>query len=397
MDLESFRFLLTDEGQALLADLAAREISEAEALREASRLRRSYPPPLVSAALETAILRRRAARKFSRAQQMYFTREALEQATAEPVARYRARRFAGYGLVADLGSSIGGDAIALAERGPVLAVDRDPLRLAMLIENAQAYEVAQMITPLQADLSTLELPPEVEAFFFDPARREGGRRRFSAAAYVPPLTTIERWRRRVPAGAIKVAPGIADEELPPECEAEFISLDGELREACLWLGPLRRSARRATLLPQGVSLDDEPTPAAPLSEPLRYLYEPDPAVIRAHLVAQLAARIDAAQLDAEIAYLTSDRLVETAFARVWEIEEWLPFNLKALRRRLQELGVGEVTVKKRGSPIAPEELRRLLRLKGSGQRTVVLTQLRDRPVALICKAPIRHFNLHPVR
>ena len=57
---------------------------------------------------------------------MWFERTGLEQATAEPVARHKARRFAGRtATVIDLCCGIGGDTLALADWAEVVAVDLD--------------------------------------------------------------------------------------------------------------------------------------------------------------------------------------------------------------------------------------------------------------------------------
>jgi hypothetical protein len=178
-------------------------------------------------------------------------------------------------------------------------------------------------------------------------------------------------------------------ELTPfDAEVEFISLKGELKEAVLWFGPLRSATRRATILPGTYTMaDGGGFGSLPLSEPQGYLYEPDPAVIRAGLVADLGATLNAAQLDPDIAYLTGDDLVATPFARVWKIEDWFPFGVKPLRSYLRERGVGRVVVKKRGSPIQPEELLRKLKLSGEVERIVFLTHLQGRPVVVVCFPP----------
>ena len=136
-------------------------------------------------------------------------------------------------------------------------------------------------------------------------------------------------------------------------------------------------------------LNSQSTIQAPLAPPAAYLYEPDPAILRARLVAALAEQLGAAQLDREIAYLTADQAVATPLARCWRVLEWLPFGLKQLRARLRALDAGAVTVKKRGSPLDADALAR--RLSGAGRRplVVVLTQARGRPVALICEGPVR--------
>jgi hypothetical protein len=393
LDLETFAWLRSPPGQATLAELGARELDEADALRELERLRRSLAPERARAALDTALLRRRARAKFAEAGRLYFTREGLEQASAAPVAAHRAARLAPMGEVADLGCGVGGDALALAAAGAaVLAVERDELRLAMAKANAEALGLAGRIMFLQRDL-LVEPPPPAAALFCDPGRRAGGRRRFDVEAYEPPLSHVLGWRASTPALAVKLAPGVDAAALPADAELEFVSLDGELKEAALWCGPLARAARRATLLQsdgrrwslEAASLSPV---ACPLSPPLAFLYEPGPAVIRAGLVTDLAARLGAAQLDSQIAYLTAERHVATPFARAWPILSWRPFGLKALRADLRALGAGPVTVKKRGSPLDTDALAR--QLSGAGPRPLVvtLTQAQGRPVALICDPPL---------
>ena len=385
LTLALFEQLLRPQGQAAIAAAQELDLSPNTLLSDIAALRKQFAPDLVAAAVETVQLRRRARAKWSRADEMYFEREALEQATGEIVARHRARRYADVsGPIFDLCCSIGGDLLGLAIAGDVVGLDRDPLRLAIAQTNAAVYGVADHVTLQHADVAAWEAPPGA-LLFFDPARRAGGRRRWSPNDYAPPLRTIERWLPHAAGLGVKVAPGIDYDALPYECEVEIISVAGEVKEACLWFGALRRGVRRATLLPANVSLEYAPVEAVPVVEPLRYLYEPDGAVIRAHLIEQLADQLGAAKIDAEIAFLTSDDLVFTPFARAFAVIETLPFNLKRLRARLRDLDVGQVVVKKRGSPLDPQQFAQQLRLKGSRTLTVVLTCVRGQPSVILCE------------
>ena len=379
MQLEEFKILLTRDGQWVLESAMAFEPREKDFLGDFKMLSKRFPRELARAALETAILRLEAERKFpyEMASKMYFTREALEQATSWEVASYRARRYAAYEQVYDLGCSVGGDTLAMAGVTQVTGVDSDPLRLAMARANAEALHLnAEFV---EADLAQFPLATAGEgktALFFDPARRADHQRAFSVADYNPPLSIIEAWLPRFPALGVKVSPGVQLEELADyDCEIEFISLNGELKEAMLWFGPLKSAAKRATLLPGPVTLTAEAQESLPLSEPLAYIYEPDAAILRAGLVEAVGAQLGAAQLDPEIAYLTGDTLVETPYARAWQVEDWMPFQLKRLRAALRERNVGRVTVKKRGSPLTPEELIQDLRLEGEEERVLFLTQV----------------------
>jgi len=394
VNLPVFEELLSPGGQELIRLASERNPRESDFLEDRTALARVCPGAsgeLIRAALETAILRREGLAKFSRAGEMYFTREALEQATSEPLARHRAQRFQGQKMVVDLACGVGGDTCALAEAAPVLAVDRDALRLRMAKENVRVCAPSGRAWFVQSDLVALGLPRQAgianAALYCDPSRREGGKRRFHLEGYRPPFSLLASWHLADPrrAGAIKVSPGVDREELAPyDCEVEFVSWRGELKEACIWFGPFRSARRRATLLPGEFTISEDPTsPVAPVREPGPVLYEPDPSILRAGLVAELAQTLGAWQVDRQIAYLSSDRRVATPWGRAFEVHAVLPFGLKSLRRWLRANDVGQVIVKKRGSPIDPQAFVRQLRLEGSGSRVLFLTRVQGRPSVLV--------------
>ncbi|MFJ6606293.1 class I SAM-dependent methyltransferase [Streptomyces lydicus] len=385
-DLDVFAALLAPEGQTLLDEL--RDHDPADELAAATRLRRDHPAPLVSAALGQARLRQRAAAKFGAdAQRMYFTANGVEQSTRATVAAHRADRLAALGVrsVADLCCGIGGDALALARAGiRVLAVDRDPLACAAARANAAALGLAELIEVRAADVTEVDTAGW-DAVFVDPARRSKvrGGRIFDPEAYSPPLSWAVEAARTAPFAALKIAPGVPHEMLPEDAEAEWISDRGEVKEAVLWFGTAP-GARRATLLPAGDSLLGAGLPDPEAGPVGRYLYEPDGAVIRAHLVAEAAAALDGRLIDPTIAYVTADTLRPTPYATAYEITDVLPFNVKRLKALLRERGVGTAVIKKRGSAVEPEELRKKLKLGGGGNSvTIFLTRVAGAPTMLL--------------
>ncbi len=94
MDLDAFRWLLTEPGQALLARAATVYVEHAgDPVRTATALRREADPAHATAALTQVDLRARAVPKFGDdAARMYFTPDGLEQATHLRVATHRAAR-----------------------------------------------------------------------------------------------------------------------------------------------------------------------------------------------------------------------------------------------------------------------------------------------------------------
>lgn len=388
--LETLAFLRSSEGAAALAAAAGVDLGGASLLRELSRLRRQLTPARAAAVLEQADLRRRAATKFGLASQMLFTADGLEQATGETVSEHSAGRYAGCARIADCCCGIGGDLLALARRARVEAYDRDPVRLGCAEHNASIYGLSGRISFHLADVTAVDVTAagqsRVDAIFFDPGRRAGGRRIFDLDSYQPPVSLIERWRSFVPSIGVKIAPGVAHEDVIWDCEQEFVAEGQDLKECLLWFGPLATTARRATLLPGGATLIQGSTPPPDRAEePSIWLYDPSPAVTRAGLVWELAALIGARQLDPELAYLTGSEYVATPFARAYRVDEWMPFNLKRLRARLRALGVGRVIVRRRGSPVDPEILEHRLRRDGPEGRSLFLTRLNGRSIVVICR------------
>ncbi len=377
--------LLSPTGQALLARIGPDPIPTDAILRLGTALRRDYPPDLVAAAFTLHDLRIRAAIKFERAAEMLFTRPGLEQATAESLSRHRAARFTNSTRIADLCTGIGGDLIALAAHAPVLAVDRDPLHLRMASHNAGIYDVAMNVDAREADVQALDLTG-IDAVFIDPARRTPDRR-LGPNLTEPPLPWCFDLAERVPAVAIKAAPGIDTDHIPDGWEIEFVADERELKESVLWSPSLAQTTRRATVMPTGDTLLPVPGDLVPVSPPGAYLLDPNPAVTRAGLVEDLARDLGAWKIDDRIAFLSLDRDLRTPFARTLYVADSLPWHPKEIAARLRALGIGAVDIRRRGLPGDVEEIRRRFKLAGPHRATVVMTRVQDKPWCLICTNP----------
>jgi SAM-dependent methyltransferase len=381
---EQVRLLLSPAGREAVAAALDLDLAPAARLPTAEAVRAVAGPVLGPLALEQAVLKTRARAKHPHGDRLWWTGEALEQASSYDVAVHRATRFAGAERVLDLCCSVGGDLLPLAAVAPTVGVDLDEARLLLAQENARVLDVG--VGLIRADVRRLEPRGRV---FADPARRSGGRRVFDVRAYTPPLDVVLGWLPRLESLGVKVAPGIDYDALPVELEVEVVSLRGEVKEAVLWGGAARRGSRRtATLLPGGDVLTSAGTVAPPVAPAGRYLLDPDGAVVRAHLVAELAAELGGWLLDPTIAYISAGDPVPTPFGRWYAVLETLPFGLKPLRERLRAHDAGPLVVKKRGTAVEPDVLRRQLKLTGAREITVVLTRSAGRQVAMIVE-PVR--------
>ncbi|MEO6204617.1 MAG: class I SAM-dependent methyltransferase [Mycobacteriales bacterium] len=375
------RRLLSDAGRAAVAYAATLDLTPSARIAAAEQLRSLAGPELGPLALEQALIKGRAAAKHPRGRELWWTGDALEQSSSYDVAVHRTGRFAGVEHVLDLCCSVGGDLFALAAVAPVTGVDVDETRLLLAAENARVLGLRPQL--VRADVTTLK---PTGAVFVDPARRAGGRRVFDPRSYTPPLDLILSWLPRLTTVGVKVAPGIDYAHLPAGLEVELVSLRGEVKEAVLWGDAARRGATRtATLLPRGAPLTDTAVAAPTVRPPGRFLLDPDGAVVRAHLVEQVVAQVDGWLLDETIAYVSADTAVATPYGRWYEVLETLPFGLKPLRERLRAHDAGALVVKKRGTAVQPDVLRRQLKLSGSREVTVVLTRSRGAQIAMVVR------------
>ncbi len=375
--------LLSPDGQDLLEELGGRPPTAHDDLHVIARLRQRYPPALVAAAMTQAKLRMRARAKFSRAARMYFTTAGLEQASSERMARHHARRFEPFHLVADLCTGVGGDLIGLADGRVAIAVDNDPVHARLAVLNGIANGVGRNVASVCADARDVRLNG-VPAAFIDPARRSA-ERRFRAGTSDPSLAWCFGLAERGTAVGIKAAPGLSRELAPPDWELEFVSEHRELKESVLWSPKLATATRRATILPDALTLVGQEGGRLPIEPPGAFLLDPDPAVTRAGLVEDLGRILgECWKIDAEIAFLSANFAMRTPFGRTFRIAASMPWSLARLREGLHSLGVGIVDIRKRGSAVDVEDLQRRLKLVGASSATVILTKVSDRPWAFVC-------------
>ncbi len=388
--LDDLAFLTSARGKALLEILRGEDLRDSALLGVITGLRKQYTGDEARAAVELARLRAQAVDKFGEdAGKMYFTREALEQASDPLIRRYRSHISFSAELI-DIGCSIGSDSLAFASGGKyVTGIDLDPVRIEMARLNAAALGINQAKFVV-ADAREY-MPPETSVIFFDPGRRDAlGNRIANVERYSPPLSIIRRWKLKGGRVMVKLSPGVDIDELEKyPGTLQFVSVSGDLKEAILYYDPDERKLNlAATLITPTDTFYWDAVPSysdrRPISKPRQWLIEPDPALLRAVKVESAAAQWKAYQLDTTIAYLTAEKAPETPWARSWRILDWMPFSVKRLRAYLRDHNVGTVTVKKRGSAVTPETLIPQLKLNGDESRVIVLTRSQGDPIAIVC-------------
>ncbi|MCZ4538751.1 class I SAM-dependent methyltransferase [Dietzia maris] len=404
MTPEDLEFLRTAAGRDLLDLAAGLAWSRADLVASTAAVRRADPVH-AAAAIDVVTARARARGGIRGAGAMLLTDEAVQQATAWPVAALRAGRLAGRD-VHDVTCSVGAELAELVRRADrVIGSDLDPVRARMA-----AHNVPDALVCVADALA----PPSRDAVLVaDPARRSGGRRVHDPARLSPPLPdllAVAADRDHV----IKCAPGLDTSVLDHCGEVELVSLDGSVREACLWSPGLSAGVRRRAtvvrtaaadaagpwgpprLVADGVAVhveevtdgDDDEVDAHEEAE--RFIVDPDGAVVRAGLVRHWARRHGLRQLDPRIAHLTGPRIPDgyTGF----EVLEKCRLDRKQLRRVLRQRDCGSLEILVRGVDTDPDVLRRSLSLSGSRPLALVVTRIGSSAVVFVCGPRTAHSN-----
>jgi hypothetical protein len=320
-------------------------------------------------------LRRRARAKFTHADEMRFVREALEQATHERVAAYHASLFPPDVPVADLTSGIGADLLALAARGPALGFELDPERAEYARHNLAVHGRPAEVR-VEDSLAWLAAHPgDVEYAFADPARRVEGRRTLNLAEFSPDPAAIADLFRPLRLGVMKLSPMLRDEDLEAlGTGLEFVSFAGECREALVLAGHTAEPGRRAihvetgARLEAGDGLEETDTPDA-------YLFDADPAAVRAHALGTLARLHGLRALGDSNGYLTGPDPVASPWLRAYRVLHHGKADPKTTRAALRALDAATPELKQRGAGLDLIRERKTYAATGSRPLSLVVWPL----------------------
>ena len=367
-----------------LADLAPDE----DPLRVASKLKKVLSAEVARRAAELHRLRAQSRSRFQAGFLPYLTLKGLEQASAQRVAEFRARRLRAEGAAMrlwDATCGVGADAVAASREGLCLvASDRDPLHVRYTRANLEAQaDQGRGHAPARVCVAdAMHLPTRsCEALLVDPDRRAHGRRSLDPERWSPPLSQALKLAARADAACIKLAPGVDSAVLFDvlartriAVSVEWIAWQGELREACLWCGTLaHESARAAVLL--GAGGGHERLTGTPVEVPawtpdearaVRYLADPSPALVRSGLLGRAARTNDMRPVAPRCAYLGGGRPSSSGLLPSWQVLGVTALDRKRVRELLGRHDIGPLAVRKRGHPERAEELAR--RLRGPGTR-----------------------------
>lgn len=389
-DYDNYQWLVSNEAQKWLTEGADLGLASH---RLVEKLRKSLTADRARLVAEQVALREKGVEKFGPlSRQMFFTDRALQQATDLGIARHKACRFAVDKQVLDYCSGIGGDLLALAERGPVVGLDLDPIMTVLAKANLRVWNLhrsASMKIGLAEDC-----PPDANSqWHLDPDRRVKGLRSTRPQWHSPGETTIEEWLQAAPHGSIKFAPAAELSTVwQKRAELEWITRARSCRQLVAWFGDLAEipGRRRATSIKnegtdfESASFIGDPDCQTSIAERIAdYVFDTDPAIRAAGLTGSLARELDCEAVSPGAAYLTKDCPVTHSLVSCFRVADVVPMRVQKLAQHLRMLGVGKLEIKTRGVSVSPEELRKRLKLIGGEKATLLVTRQGKKEIAIL--------------
>lgn len=352
--------------------------------------------PAARVVAEQLACRRRAAHKLPRlcAAGMLFEPTALQQASSEPTARFKASLLGGRCI--DITGGLGIDTLLAIPSGSTPHYCEESVVLAGLFAlNCQLLNRPDIQIHPRDGLEVLKQFAEnsFDWIYLDPARRDSQRRYIDLRSCRPDIIThLPFLLSRAQSVLVKIAPAYepleAARQLPQLAQSIFVSSDGECREqllVCRSPGSAAQPVRSVAVCldEQGgvrgrfegpLSGEQHRHPIAPTIGAV--VLDPDGAVVRARRCGELAQQCGLHFISSRADYLTANAVPAGFVGRSFEVVTVLPWQRKRVSSYLRTQGITRASVARRDFPFAPEQLQKLLGLEHD-ERTMLLCTTTD--------------------
>ena len=311
----------------------------------------------------------------------------IEQCSSEAAARYKASLLQGQ-TFADLTGGLGIDTYYIMQGfGQTDYVEQQAELCDLARHNFEVLKANVEVWNETAE-DYLSRCGQKDCIFIDPARRdEHGRKTVSIADCTPDVAALqESLLEKASTVLVKLSPMLdivkALEELrhvkavhvvavANECkELDFVmerGFEGTTEVVCVNLLTAQPTVR--------FTLEEERDGRALVADDvLQYLYEPNPAVMKAGCFKLLTERYGVLKLHKNSNLYTSIQKIVGFPGRIFEVEGWAPYNKKVRQTLLS--GVEKANIAVRNFPLSVAELRKALKIGDGDETYLFATTLR---------------------
>ncbi|MEM4259609.1 MAG: methyltransferase domain-containing protein [Candidatus Woesearchaeota archaeon] len=310
-------------------------------------------------------------------------------------AEYRAKRLK-CDVVVDLCCGVGVQTIAFAKVcKKVIGIELDPKKVERARINAK-IENLKNVDFIDGDVLNEDLIEKIRKFhpniiFCDPERLS--EEEFRSVETIKPDVNVlvSKYSKITDKIAIEFPPQIKQIKIyNTNYEKEYVSIYGKLKRLTLYFGSLKKCAVSAVSLPTGERLEKSDNNVSVSESGIQeYLYEIDGAVIKAGLLNELITKYKINKLNKNNKYLTSERLIQSAFLLSFKVLK-ITNNNKETIKELKKLGAGKVILKKHIDPKYYWKERNKYEKQLLGNNTIYLFEIYEKDI--ICEKIIQPKN-----
>ena len=319
----------------------------------------------------------------------------LEQASSELTARYKSKIISGE-LLIDITGGLGVDTYFLSKKiRKVYHCELHKQLSEIARHNFQKLGANNIKTFAQNGLEVLEKIPKMDWIYVDPARRDHLNKKMIALnSYTPDITKhLAFLLQKAQNLLLKTSPLLDITEglksLKTTKEIHIVAVKNEVKEL-LWImnSKTENYPKIKTVNMNGQKEDvfeflwkRNESQVSSFSQPLKYLYEPNAAVLKSGGFVELGTSLKINKLHKHSHLYTSENLVQFP-GRVFKVEKVIKFE----KRILKKLGVDQANITTRNFPIPVNEIRQKLKIKEGGILYLFFTtDLTDQKIIVFCK------------
>ena len=318
----------------------------------------------------------------------------IEQCSSEAAAKYKAGLLEGQ-TFADLTGGLGVDTFYISQHFQQTDYVEMQTELCDLARHNFAILKANVKVLNETAEDYLEHCEPKDCIFIDPARRdEHGRKTVSISDCTPDVAALQDLlRQKAKRVLIKLSPMLdinkALEELRHVKAMHVVAVANECKELDLimerdYQGEVQFVCVNlmTNQLELCFTMAEERSSTTRLADGvMKYLYEPNPALMKAGCFKLLTARFDMYKLHKNSNLYTSEQLIPDFPGRIFEVKGWAPYNKKVKSTLLSVVEKASIAV--RNFPLSVAELRKNLKIADGDENYVFATTLKGEEKVVI--------------
>lgn len=324
----------------------------------------------------------------------------VEQASSETTAFYKAEVFIknfGSEKCADLTGGMGLDSWALSRvTEKVVYIEQNQLLALVAKHNFEVLGQSSNVEVFHENSVQFiqSANQSVNHYYIDPHRRDNAKNKvFKIEDCEPNLLSI---KHLLPKYMVKFSPmldiKLAIEQLQTISEVHIVALENEVKELLFVSNAAQNLNPKIYCINftssnqvQQFVLDyaTESQSSVAYTNPLRYIYEPNAAILKAGAFKSIATQGNLLKLAPNSHLYTSDTLIEGFAGRSFVCEAVCKFDKKEV---LSKLPAPKANISTRNFPMKPEEIKKKLGLQDGGEYYLFATENLDKQkIVLVCK------------